>query len=255
MRKLNIFAIEGLPNVGASTDVADVIVKGLADNGLRFIDGDIVVIAQKIISKAEGRLVDLTTITPSPRARELAAVTGKEPRLVELNLLESSSILRAAPNTLIVRHRLGHVMANAGIDRSNIETANDNEDLVLLLPQDPDLSASVLRDRLQAAASVRLGVIISDSFGRAWRLGTIGIAIGVAGPPALHDRRGDIDLFGRELRTTQVGFADAVAAAAVLVMGEGNEGYPVVVVRGCSWEESGQNIRDVIRPAAQDLFT
>ncbi|TCT05001.1 coenzyme F420-0:L-glutamate ligase [Aquabacter spiritensis] len=254
MRTLAIHALEGMPGIRPGTDLADEILGAAARNGLRLADGDIVVIAQKIVSKAEGRSVRLEAIVPGAAAQALAHTTGKDPRLAELVLGESAAVLRARRNVVVVEHRLGHVMANAGVDRSNLDAAPDDEAVVLLLPEDPDRSAAALRDRLRAATGVRLGVVISDSFGRAWRLGTVGVALGLAGPPAVIDRRGEADLYGRPLQVTEIGFADAVAAAAVLVMGEGAEGCPVAVVRGQSWSESRQTARDGLRPRSEDMF-
>jgi coenzyme F420-0:L-glutamate ligase/coenzyme F420-1:gamma-L-glutamate ligase len=254
MRKIEMFALKQIPSVAAGDDLAHIISVAGRASGLAFRDGDIVVVAQKIVSKAEGRLVRLAGIAPSPRVVELAAQTGKDARLVELVLRESNEILRSRPNVLITEHRLGHIMANAGIDRSNLDADPADEGVALLLPEDPDRSAASLRSRLEAARGVRLGVIVSDSFGRPWRLGSVGVAIGIAGPAALLDRRGAPDLFGRKLQITELGFADSIAAAAVLLMGEGAEGCPVVIVRGCEWIDAGQRARDGLRRRAEDLF-
>jgi coenzyme F420-0:L-glutamate ligase/coenzyme F420-1:gamma-L-glutamate ligase len=214
---------------------------------------DILVVAQKIVSKAEDCTVDLRTIVPQARAQELAAVTGKDPRLVELILSESSEVLRARPRILIVRHRLGFVMANAGIDRSNIPARGDAEP-VLLLPRDPDASAANLRAALQRQVGVEMGVIISDSFGRPWRKGVVNIALGAAGIPALLDRRGEADREGRALEVTEVAVADALAAAAGLVMGEAAEGIPAALIRGATWSAPSSNGHSLIRPLQEDLF-
>ena len=253
-RSVSLTALDTIAMVAEGTDLAAEILGAAARAGLSLADGDIVVVAQKVVSKAEGRHLRLTTLTPSAEARELAGVTGKDPRLVEAVLAEARGVLRAKRNVLVVEHRLGHIMANAGIDRSNVAADPSDEDIVLLLPEDPDRSADALRRRLEAETGARLGVIVSDSFGRAWRLGTVGVAIGVSGPPAVIDRRGDPDLYGRPLQVTDVGFADAVAAAAVLAMGEAAEGAPVVVVRGLAWSPGGQTARDTLRPAAEDMF-
>ncbi len=207
---------------------------------------DVMVVAQKIVSKAEGREVRLADVTPGARALELAAETGKDARVVELILAESTRVVRARPNLIIVQHRLGHTMANAGIDQSNI--AAEGEERALLLPVDPDASA--------AALSARLGcpVVISDSFGRAWRRGTVGVAIGCAGLPALVDLRGLPDLFGRELHVTLTGFADEIAAAAGLLMGQAAEGQPAVVMRGLRWNAPVCPATELVRPAQEDLF-
>lgn len=254
MRQTSLFALDGIRSIVAGDDLAAEILGAAARGDVRFTDGDIVVVAQKVVSKAEGRLVRLSSVEPSARARELAATTGKDARLVELVLRESTDVLRARTNVLVVEHRLGHIMANAGIDRSNLDASPDDEDIALLLPEDPDRSAAHLRERLQAAAGARIGVIISDSFGRPWRLGSTGVAIGIAGPPAVLDRRGNADLFGRALQITEIGFADSVASAAVLLMGEGSEGCPVIVVRGCEWTDSAQRARDGLRRKSEDMF-
>lgn len=216
-------------------------------------DGDVLVVAQKIVSKAEGRYVDLATVTPSPRAQELAATTQKDPRLVELILAESTAVLRAARNVLIVRHRSGHVMANSGIDRSNVPSAAGRE-MVLLLPLDADASADRLRANLNARLGVTLALVISDSFGRPWRMGTVNVALGAAGLPAIIDRRGEVDRNGRTLEVTQVALADAVAGAAGLVMGEGAEGTPAVLVQGLTWQAPERPAAALLRPLDEDLF-
>lgn len=210
-----------------------------------------VVLAQKIVSKSEDRIVSLDRVTPSARAVELGKAVLKDPRLVELILRESKEVLRAVPNVLIVEHRLGFVMANAGIDHSNVE---GDEDQVLLLPADPDGSARRLRDRFKEIAGVEVGVIINDSWGRAWRMGTTGAAIGVAGVPALVDMRGLPDLNGRILRVTEVAHADEIAAAASLVMGQSNEGQPAVIVRGLGPPARDGNGQELVRPKKMDLF-
>lgn len=174
--------------------------------------------------------------------------------MLEVILQESSGVLRARRDVCIVEHRLGHIMANAGVDHSNLAVLEDGDDMVLLLPDDPDRPASALRQRFEARHPAPVGVIISDSFGRPWRLGTVGIAIGIAGPAALIDRRGERDLFGRTLETTEIGFADGIAAAAVLAMGEGAEGAPVVVIRGLDWADTDHLARDVLRPRDKDMF-
>lgn len=250
----SLVALEGIPEVRAGDDLAAGILGALRCAGLALAARDVLVVAQKIVSKAEGRLVDLAEVTPSPRAVELAAVTGKNARLVEVILSESHSVVRAAPNVLIVRHRLGYVMANAGIDRSNVPCPA-GRDLVLLLPRDPDASAAALRARLeQAAGGVPLGVVVSDSFGRPWRQGTTNVALGSSGIPALVDRRGERDREGRVLEMTQVAFADAIAAGAGVAMGEAAEGTPVVLVRGLAWNAPERGAGSLVRPVGEDLF-
>jgi coenzyme F420-0:L-glutamate ligase / coenzyme F420-1:gamma-L-glutamate ligase len=251
--RIELIGVEGLPLVAPGDDVADLIVAALDRAKLRPKTNDIVVVAQKIISKAENRFVDLATIEPSDRARGIAAAVEKDPRLVEVILAESTRIVRQARNLLITEHRLGFVMANAGIDQSNVGPADAGE-RVLLLPRDPDQSAEALRSRLSASYDCPLGVIINDSFGRAWRRGTVGVALGVAGIPALVDLRGRADLFGRALRVSIVGLADELAAAASLVMGQAAEAVPVVLVRGGTWTQPSCPAGALIRPAPEDLF-
>jgi coenzyme F420-0:L-glutamate ligase/coenzyme F420-1:gamma-L-glutamate ligase len=211
------------------------------------------VFAQKVVSKAEGRFRDLADTVPSIRAQEIAALCGKDPRLVELVLQESSEVVRVAPNVLITRHRCGYVMANAGIDRSNTGAAPDAA-TVLLLPEDPDASARALRDRLAAHSGVAPGVIVSDSFGRPWRLGTVNVALGVCGLPAVVDQRGGRDRDGRTLLVTQVAVADAIAAGAGLALGEATEGTPMVHVRGFASHAACGDGRALVRPDHEDLF-
>lgn len=248
-------ALQGIGEVAVGDDLAALLRTAMAASGLQPCAGDVLVVAQKIVSKSEGRTVDLLGVTPSPRALELAQITRKDPRLVELVLAESVEVLRAIPNVLIVRHRLGYVMANAGIDHSNIRSP-DGEDRVLLLPLDSDASAARLRARLSELLGLELGVIVSDSFGRPWRNGVVNVALGAAGLPALIDRRGEKDLYGRTLEMTQVAFADALAAGAGLAMGEGAEGTPAVLVQGASWQRQAPpcNAQALIRPGEEDLF-
>ncbi|MFN2136158.1 MAG: coenzyme F420-0:L-glutamate ligase [Candidatus Promineifilaceae bacterium] len=253
MPELHFTALTGLPSVQPGEDVAGLLLEGIRGTGLALRDGDILVIAQKIISKAEGREVVLATVTPGEMALEVAEVTGKDPRLVELILQESDAISRMAPGVLIVRHKLGFTSANAGIDRSNVDQRGA-EEAVLLLPRDPDRSAAAIRQALGATTGVFPGVVISDSHGRPFRLGTIGAAIGVAGIPALWDRRGESDLYGYELQHTEVGVADEIAAAAGLLMGQGKEGLPAVLLRGLHLPQKEGQARDLVRPLEKDLY-
>lgn len=234
-------------------DVAGHILRALAEAGMNLLAGDILVIAQKIISKAEGRLVQLDRVIPGERAQEVAEATNKDPRLVELILQESDEISRMGPGVLIVRHRLGFTSANAGIDRSNVKQTVDNE-TVLLLPSDPDASAEQIRLAIAEKCGVSIGVVISDSHGRPFRLGTVGVAIGVSGLPALWDRRGEADLHGYALQHTDVGVGDELAAAAGLLMGQGSEGLPVVLVRGLALPQEDGRAADLVRPKDKDLF-
>jgi coenzyme F420-0:L-glutamate ligase/coenzyme F420-1:gamma-L-glutamate ligase len=247
---ITLIPVPNFPMVQPGDDIASLISKALAKDNQSLLDGDILVIAQKIISKAEGALVDLSAVTPSERAIVLAKETDKDPRLVELILSESSEVVRHRKDVLIVAHRLGLVHANAGIDQSNIE----EEGAALLLPKDPDASAKTIRSDLEAAHNVSLGVIINDSTGRAWRKGTVGIAIGASGVATLEDLRGQKDLTGRTLEITEVGTADQIAAAASLVQGQADEGLPVVIVRGLDKPSRDATARDLLRPKDEDLF-
>jgi coenzyme F420-0:L-glutamate ligase/coenzyme F420-1:gamma-L-glutamate ligase len=248
-----VTTLQGIPEVRPGDDLSTILIAAIDRGGLVPRARDIVVVAQKIVSKAEGRYLDLATVEPGSRAKELAAVTGKDARLVEAILSESAEILRAAPHVLIAVTRHGFVMANAGVDQSNLEAAGGGG-RVLLLPERPDLSAERIKARLDAHFHTDVGVIVSDSAGRAWRLGTVGLAIGAAGVPSLWDRRGERDLAGRALEVTEVGFADAVAAAAVLAMGEAAEARPAVLVRGLLWNGSPRPASALVRPKSQDLF-
>ena len=251
--RLELFAIAGLPMVQAGDDLADIIVAGLLRMGQELRDRDVVVIAQKIVSKAEGRTVELATVTPSAEAVALAAKVGKDPHVVEVILSDSARVVRSRPNLMIMQHRLGFVMANAGVDQSNVAPA-DGVHRALLLPKDPDGSAEAIRIRLAAHFGARIGVVISDSFGRPWRRGTVGVAIGAAGLPSLIDLRGQPDLFGRTLEVSIVGFADEIAAAASLLQGQAAEAQPVVVVRGLTWTAPDAPVSEVVRPPEEDLF-
>lgn len=252
---LSAFAVPGLPLFAAGNDLAAAIAEGLERANLLLQDGDVVVAAQKVVSKCEGRTADLAAVQPGEAAQELAARAAKEPAVMELLLAETQEVMRAVPGVVIARHRTGHVLANAGIDRSNVAPAEAG-DLALLWPQDPDASARRLRKALEAATGARLAVIVSDSLGRAWRMGTTGHAIGTAGLRPLRDRRGEADLNGRELQSTLVAVADEIAAAASLVSGEGAEGLPVVIVRGAAYDPADDEtgVAALLRPLAEDLF-
>ncbi len=252
---LTLTPLFGIPFIRSGDDLADFILNALDRAELALQDGDILVIAQKIVSKAEGRWVNLHTVTPSPRAIKLAREIDKDPRLLELILQDSNTVLRTRPGTIIVEHRRGFICANAGIDHSNVAGEGDESgEWVLLLPEDPDASARVLRQCLETASGARLGVMIIDSHGRAWRLGVVGVAIGLSGLPGLVDLRGKTDLFGYQLRVTQIGAADELAAAASLVMGQAAEGTPVVHVRGFPYELREGCLRELLRPKEEDLF-
>jgi coenzyme F420-0:L-glutamate ligase / coenzyme F420-1:gamma-L-glutamate ligase len=249
--RLEMVALPGIPMVRAGDDLPGLILASLQRLGEAFRDRDVIVIAQKIVSKAEGRIVDLDDVVPSARAVALAAEVGKDPRIVEVVLAESAKVLRTRPNLMVMRHRLGFVMANAGVDQSNVAEP-DGRQRALLLPRDPDGSAEAIRAALAGYANV--GIVISDSFGRPWRRGTAGVAIGSAGIPSVIDLRGQPDLFGRRLEVSIVGFADEIAAAASLLQGQGAEAQPVVLVRGLTWTAPDTPVADVIRPPEEDLF-
>ncbi len=250
---LELFAVPDLPVVRPGDDLAALVAAGLARAGRALEPGDVVVVAQKIVSKAEGRFVELAAVAPSPAAEQLAGAVGKDPRIVEVILSESRRVVRSRPNLLIMEHRLGFVMANAGVDHSNV-TPLGEPDRLLLLPLDPDGSAERLRAALAARLGVEAAIVISDSFGRPWRRGTVGVAIGSAGLPALVDMRGRPDMFGRTLEVTVVGLADEVAAAAGLLMGQADEARPVVVVRGLRWTAPVVPAGELVRPPAEDMF-
>jgi coenzyme F420-0:L-glutamate ligase / coenzyme F420-1:gamma-L-glutamate ligase len=253
MPSLELMALSGFPLVQPGTNLLELICHLTQTHGPQLMDHDVVVIAQKVISKAEGRYVDLAGVTPGEEALALAFKVRKDPRLVEVILGESRRILRHRPGVMIVEHKLGFVVANAGVDQSNVDPEAGNTP-VLLLPENPDGSAQRLHDGFRQRFNKKLGVVINDSFGRAWRLGTVGVALGAAGFPALRDLRGQPDLYGRQLQVTQTGFADEIAAAASLLMGQGNEATPVVVVRGLRWPEQLLPASALLRGSEEDLF-
>ena len=248
-------ALPGIPLVSPGDDLAFLILESLECAGLVLQDGDLLVVTQKVVSKVEGRLINLIEVVPSSEAIRLAEETNKDPRLVEVILSESRQVLRKRNGLIIVEHRLGFVCANAGVDHSNVQgEAGQQGEWVTMLPQNPDASAQKLRERLKKTTGAEIGVIIIDSHGRAWRLGTVGIAIGVAGFPALLDLRGRPDLFGDLLRITQVGLADEVAAAASILMGQADEGFPVIHVRGLRYTLREGSLAEILRPEEMDLF-
>ncbi|MSQ72589.1 MAG: coenzyme F420-0:L-glutamate ligase [Betaproteobacteria bacterium] len=269
-KRMELIAIGGIPLVRPGDNVATLIKQAMSASAITLQHGDVFVIAQKIVSKAEGRYVALAGIEPSPRANELAALTAKDARLVEIILRESRGVVRWRKDVLIVEHRLGYVLANAGVDASNV----GDEGRVLLLPEDPDASAAAIRAGLERAidensdensdansdvegnvnVGARIGVVINDSWGRAWRLGTIGTALGVSGIPAVADLRGTPDLFGRKLQATEVAVADELAAAASLMMGQAAEGHPVVLARGFPYARTEGRGAHLVRPKSLDLF-
>ena len=246
--------LSGIKLVAEGDDLAAILLEAVAAADVRLADGDVVAVAQKIISKAEGRYVHLRDVEASAEAEDLAAKTEKDPRLVQLILDESTQVVRYKPGVLIVRHRLGLVGAHAGIDQSNIH--HDEDGSALLLPEDPDASAERLRHALVEATGQALGVLITDSANRPWRLGTVGIAIGAAGLDVLDDHRGGTDIYGRELKVTLINRADSIAAAATLAMGETTERTPAALVRGLPLPtaEGDQSARAIVRPLEEDLF-
>ena len=250
---ITLDAVPGIPAIAPGDDLAAILGDALSAAGLVPRERDVIVVSHKIVSKADNRYVDLATVTPSPQARELGEATGKDPRLVQVILSESRAVLRHRPGLIIVEHHRGFVMANAGIDQSNVSGGTPGE-RVLRLPEDPDASAAAIRAALEARFATRIAVIVCDSVGRAWRNGVVGLAIGASGLPSLVDLRGEHDREGRELKVTTVGFADQIASAAELLMGEGAEGRPVVRVRGLSWSQPDAPVSALLRGPEEDLF-
>ena len=252
-QQLTFTALPDIPFVRPGDDLVAITLAGLSAAGETLCDGDVIVVGQKIISKAEGRFVDLRKIHPSPEAGALADETGKDPRLVELILRESVEILRKRDGLIIVEHKLGFVCANAGIDRSNVES-EESDEWVLLLPENPEMSARDLRDGLIGASGVEIGVLINDSHGRSWRMGTVGVCIGVAGFPTVVDLRGQKDLFGYTLQNTVIGLADEIAAGASAIMGQADEKLPVIHVRGLPYPLREGSLSEILREKGLDLF-
>jgi coenzyme F420-0:L-glutamate ligase/coenzyme F420-1:gamma-L-glutamate ligase len=255
--RLEVLAVPGVPLVGRGDDVPAILGRAIASAGIALQDADVLVVTSKLLSRAEGRFVELPRVEPSARALELAQRIGKDPRVVELILRESAAVSRQAPGVLVVRHRLGFVVANAGIDASNAvppDALPGSGPWALLLPEAPDASAAAIRARLEGDSGARLAVVISDSFGRPFRLGTVGAAIGVSGLPPLWDRRGEADLFGRTLEQTITALADQVAAVADLVAGQAAEGRPLVLVRGLRFDPSDEPASALLRKPEEDLY-
>ncbi|GIV66404.1 MAG: coenzyme F420-0:L-glutamate ligase [Chloroflexota bacterium] len=255
MKKLELTPLANIPLIQAGDNLAEIALEALAQQNMVLMDGDILVFAQKIVSKAENRLVYLPEVQPSDQAIQLAAEVEKDARFIELVLRESRKVIRKRPGTIIVEHRNGFICANAGIDHSNVRGPYGDPDLwVLLLPEDPDRSAQQIRSDIENRSGVKIGVLIIDSHGRAWRLGTVGVAIGLSGMPGLVDLRGNADLFGYQLRITQVAAADELAAAASLVMGQADERTPIVHVRGFPYPLREGSFTELPRPIEMDLF-
>jgi coenzyme F420-0:L-glutamate ligase/coenzyme F420-1:gamma-L-glutamate ligase len=265
---LTLTTLTNVPLIRHGDNLADIILNSLERSNIALEDNDIFVLAQKVVSKAEGRMINLASVSPSPRAIELAGQIEKDARLIELILGESKAVLRTRPGTIIVEHKLGFICANAGIDHSNVaslrlppsrlggmgEEKEGDEEYVLLLPENPDQSASEIRAKIESKTKKKVGVMIIDSHGRAWRIGTEGVCIGLSGIPGVMDERGWQDLFGYTLRITIVGVADELAAAASLVMGQAAEGTPIVHVRGFPYPLREGSLKELIRPKEQDLF-
>lgn len=256
--RVEAIAVPDVPLVGRGADIPAVVGRAVENAGIALMDGDVLVVTSKLVSRAEGRFVDLAHVEPGPRAKGIAADVGKDPRLVELILRESTAISRQARGVLVVRHRLGFIVANAGIDASNAvppDAGAGTGPWVLLLPEAPDASAAAIRRHLEPAArDARIGVVITDSFGRPFRLGTVGAAIGVSGLPPLWDRRGEADLFGRNLEQTVTALADQVAALADLVAGQAAEARPLVLVRGLRFDPSMEPASVLLRKPDEDLY-
>ena len=249
---ITVHPLTGIGEVRPGSDLAALLGDALNAAGILLRADDVLVVTQKIVSKAEGRFVRVDEVAPGAEAERLAAITHKQPALVELVLQESSDVIRAVPHVLITRHHSGHVMANAGIDRSNI--GEGGAESALLLPIDPDASAETIRAGLAERLGAAPAVVISDSFGRPWRMGVVNVAIGAAGLPALIDRRGELDRDGRALEVTQIALGDMLASAAGLAMGEGAEGVPAALVRGAMWSGPDAPAAALVRPIEQDLF-
>ncbi len=253
MAPLILTALPTIPLIQRGDDLAAIILRAARDANISLQDGDVLVLAQKIVSKAEGRAVRLQDVTPSPRAVELARESQKDARFCEVVLWDTREILRVRPGLIIVETVHGWVCANAGIDHSNV-APRDGAEWVLRLPADADASARDLRERLRAATSREIAMIINDTHGRAWRNGAVGVAIGVAGVPAVEDLRGQPDLFGYELQVTLVGIADQIASAASLLQGQADEGRPIIHARGIPLTPRDGSAREIVRAKEMDLF-
>jgi coenzyme F420-0:L-glutamate ligase / coenzyme F420-1:gamma-L-glutamate ligase len=252
IKQITYTALPNIPLVEPGDDLPTIILTSLNSTTMGLEDGDALVIAQKVFSKIENRFLDLDDVIPSKRALELAKTVGKDPSYIEAILSEATEILRTREELVIVEHRLGYIMANAGIDESNIDHQSGRR--VLLLPQNPDESCRDLRDQLFALTGANVGIVMNDSFGRPWRNGVVGVALGSAGIPSLVNLIGTPDLFGRKMRVTEVAVADELAAAGSLVMGQAAEGLPIIHVRGLSWSHEATSAMALIRPKERDMF-
>jgi coenzyme F420-0:L-glutamate ligase/coenzyme F420-1:gamma-L-glutamate ligase len=259
---LSLTPLQNIPFIRQDDNLADILLKSLQETKIKLQNDDILVVAQKIVSKAEGRIRNIVDVIPSALALELAEKSQKDARIVELMLQESNEVLRIRVGTIIVEHKLGFICANAGIDHSNVSPPlHEGEGLgvraeenVLLLPENPDRSARNIREQIKQKTGINVGVMIIDSHGRAWRNGTVGICIGLSGLPAVIDERGWKDLFGYTLQITVVGVADELAAAASLMMGQAAEGLPAIHVRGFPYPLGEGSLKELIRPKNQDMF-
>jgi len=252
---LTITPITNIPDIKPGDNIPQLLIKGLKSQGISLYSNDILVVTQKIVSKAEDRFINLSTIIPSDEALEIAKSSNKKPQLIELILRESKKVIRVNQHAIITEHKLGFISANAGIDHSNVMGKSGKQgDWYLLLPKDPDNSAKLIRDYINSAENVNIGVMIIDSHGRAWRYGTVGTMIGTAFVPALVDLRGKKDLYGYKLKITRVAAADELAGAASLIMGQASEKIPVVHVRGFPYPLRDTCLYEVIRPEEKDLF-
>lgn len=248
MKRLELIGLEGIDEVQGGDSVGALICEACSRQNFGLLDDDILVVAQKIVSKAEKRTISLDEVQPSPRAIELAKQLDKEPELVEVILRESREIVRMGGRALIVETHHGFICANAGVDQSNVGLRQ-----LALLPEDPERSAREIRDEIQRQTGKKPAVIISDSFGRPWRVGTVDIAVGVSGLKPVKDERGTLDRYGYQLKAAVAAVADEIAAAAELVMGK-RDGIPVVIVRGCAIDREEGSVRELLRPEAEDLF-
>ncbi len=252
-QSLSLNAIPNIPLIKPNDDLANIILHALSSSGHVLENNDIIAIAQKIVSKAEGRIVDLAIVKPSEKAIKLAQEINKDPRQIELVLSESKEIIAIKPGVIITEHHSGVIMANAGIDHSNVDST-DKKEVVTLLPKDANQSAKQLKNEIETLCKKQIGIVITDSIGRPWRMGTTGVAIGSAGIETIRDLRGNKDMFGRELMVSETADADSLASAACLLMGEADDATPVILIRGYKTVISDQDTRQLLRPKDDDMF-